>query len=104
MIDTPCESNINVAVKEPVSLENIHSDIVLDNEVVNSSQQTVKQIEVNLEAVLPEISKLNDSVIKEKHNEIQSSFLQKKTLQKQQTDLSNSEMDSSQFLFVVIQQ
>ena len=104
MIDTPCERNINVAVKEPVSLENIHSDIVLDNEVVNSSQQTVKQIEVNLEAVLPEISKLNDSVIKEKHNEIQSSFLQKKTLQKQQTDLSNSEMDSSQFLFVVIQQ
>ena len=104
MIDTPCERNINVAVIEPVSLENIHSDIVLDNEVVNSSQQTVKQIEVNLEAVLPEISKLNDSVIKEKHNEIQSSFLQKKTLQKQQTDLSNSEMDSSQFLFVVIQQ
>ena len=104
MIDTQCERNINVAVKEPVSLENIHSDIVLDNEVVNSSQQTVKQIEVNLEAVLPEISKLNDSVIKEKHNEIQSSFLQKKTLQKQQTDLSNSEMDSSQFLFVVIQQ
>ena len=104
MIDTPCERNINVAVKKPVSLENIHSDIVLDNEVVNSSQQTVKQIEVNLEAVLPEISKLNDSVIKEKHNEIQSSFLQKKTLQKQQTDLSNSEMDSSQFLFVVIQQ
>ena len=77
MIDTSWKRNINFAVKEPVSLENIHSDIVLDNEVVNSSQQTVKQIEVNLEAVLPEISKLNDSVIKKKHNEIQSSFLQK---------------------------
>ena len=100
LIDTPCERNINVAVKKHVSLENIHSHIVVDNEVVNSSQQTFEQIEVTLEAVLPEISKLNDLVIKEKNNDIQSSFLQKKTVQKEQTDFSNSEMDSSQFLLL----
>ena len=60
--------NINIIVEEHVSSENIHFDIVVDDEArytINSSQQTVEQIEV-IQVVLAEASKLNDSVMKEK--------------------------------------
>ena len=56
-------------VEEHVSSENIYSDVVVDDEArytINSSQQTVEQIEVIQAVVLPEASKLNDSVMKEK--------------------------------------
>ena len=56
-------------VEEHVSSENIYSYVVVDDEArytINSSQQTVEQIEVIQEVVLPEASKLNDSVMKEK--------------------------------------
>ena len=56
-------------VEEHVSSEKIYSDVVVDDEArytINSSQQTVEQIEVIQEVVLPEASKLNDSVMKEK--------------------------------------
>ena len=56
-------------VEEHVSSENIYSVVVVDDEArytINSSQQTVEQIEVIREVVLPETSQLNDSVMKEK--------------------------------------
>ena len=63
LIDTPCQSNINTVVEKPFSSENRLSGTTVNDEVLKYHQhQTVKQFEV-LEVVLPEVSKLNDSVM-----------------------------------------
>ena len=78
----------------------IHSDIVVNDEgyTVNSSQQTVQQIEVIQEVILPEVSKLNESMTQE--SEIQYSFPHKKNSWKKnkKTDLSKSKIT----VFVVV--
>ena len=101
MIETPSESGVYTAIEEYLSTENFHSDIVVDDEgyIINSPQQTVEQIEVIQEVVLPEVSKSNHSVIK-KGNETQFSFLQMKESKKRKMGLSKGKMDSSLFLLL----
>ena len=57
---------------------------------INSSRHTVEQIEDIQGTGLPEVSKLIDSVMKTKNNEIQHSFLQKNTLEKEKDAITFS--------------
>ena len=78
MIDTLCESNINTIIEENLQ-QKIDILVLLSisiNEVPLSSSQTVTQIEVVKKVVLPEVSKLNDSVM----NKEQGDQTQKKKL------------------------
>ena len=65
MTETPLEILV-LFLKSTVHQKIIHYDIVSGDEgyTINSSQQTVEQFEVIQVVVLPEVSKLNDSVIK----------------------------------------
>ena len=64
LIDTPYQNNINTVVEKPFSSENRLSGTAANDEVLKYHQhQTVKQFEVVEEVVLPEVSKLNDSVM-----------------------------------------
>ena len=63
VVNKPCERNINIVVEKHVSLENIHSGVVVNDELPLISFQIVEQIEVIPEVVLPEVSKLVDSVM-----------------------------------------
>ena len=65
LIDTPCESNI--VVEEDVSPENVHSDVVYDE--IPSTSQTVEQIEIIPEVILPEVSELNVLVMTKKQGD-----------------------------------
>ena len=63
MIVTPCESNINTVTEEHFSSESRHRGIAVNDEVPSTSSETIKQIEVVKDVVLPEVSNLNESVI-----------------------------------------
>ena len=85
LIDKLCESNINTIAEENLQ-QKIDILVLLSisiNEVPLSSSQTVTQIEVVKEAVLPEVSKLNDSVM----NNEQGDQTQKKSSKKKKMGL-----------------
>ena len=81
LIDKLCESNINTIIEENLQ-QKIDILVLLSisiNEVPLSSSQTVTQIEVVKEVVLPEVSKLNDSVMnKEQGDQTQKKGSKKK--------------------------
>ena len=68
LIDASCKSN--TVADEHVSSENMHFGIVCcrwsSRYTLNSSQQTVKYIEFIQEVVLPKVSDLNASAMKNK--------------------------------------
>lgn len=69
MIDGSCESNINVVIEENILSKNIHSHSVCCwwwSIASSFSQQNDEQIDVIKEIVLPEVSRLNDSVMDKK--------------------------------------
>ena len=85
LIDKLCESNINTIIEENLQ-QKIDILVLLSisiNEVPLSSSQTVTQIEVVKEVVLPEVSKLNDSVM----NKEQGDQTQKKSSKKKKIGL-----------------
>ena len=85
LIDKLCESNINTIIEENLQ-QKIDILVLLSisiNEVPLSSSQTVTQIEVVKEVVLPEVSKLNDSVM----NKEQGDQTQKKSSKKKKMGL-----------------
>ena len=85
LIDKLCESNINTIIEENLQ-QKIDILVLLSisiNEVPLSSSQTVTQIEVVKEVVLPEVSKLNDSVM----NKEQGDQTQKKSSKKKKVGL-----------------
>ena len=67
LIDAPCKCN--TVVEEHISSENIHFGIVCcrwsRRYTISSSQRAVKQIEFIQEVVLPKVSNLNASVMKD---------------------------------------
>ena len=67
LIDTPKVGNINTVVEEHFWSKKRHSGVVVFgiDEVESTSSQTVQQTGVVKQVVLPEPSKLNDSVMKE---------------------------------------
>ena len=71
LIDASCKSN--TVVEEHVSSENMHFGIVCccwsSRYTFNSSQQTVKHIKFIQEVVLPKVSDLNASVMKNQNND-----------------------------------
>ena len=81
LIDIPCETNIYTAVEKHVSSKKIYILILLATVSSTCFQQIVKQIEVIQKVVLPEVSKLNKSVMnKNQGDQIQFSP-EKKTLE-----------------------
>ena len=87
VIDTPWEGNINNVVEEHFSLENTETFWYCCQSRMIKYQQPVlkpsKKIEVAKEVVLPEVSKLNDSVSNEQEPQRPNTvFPRKKTLEK----------------------
>ena len=86
-MDTLCESNIKFLLKNKFC-QKICIDIVADDEArhaINSSQQTVEQIAVIQELVLPEVSNEMKKKRKNERKIIRSSpvFPRKETLEKE---------------------
>ena len=94
LIDASCKSN--TVAEEHVSSENMHFGIVCcrwsSRYTLNSSQQTVKYIEFIQEVVLPKVSDLNASAMKNKKKTISFQEKERRLFIKIKMDLRNSEI------------